>query len=148
MSKNLTPLGDLLEKARTEVLRISVREAARRARISDTRWHQVVTGVQRKAGADVPVNPTDRTVIAMANAVGVDPGDALEAAGFEDVSRASINAVLQELHQPEPPVATEAGSLVDEIERIRHLRGISPKDRIRMVRAVVDLYEESENEST
>lgn len=140
MSENLTPLGRLLEAARTGVLRISIREAARRARLSDTRWHQVVTGVQRKAGSEVPVNPTVRTVVAMADAVGVDPAKALEAAGRVGVSAESIAAMLQEIRQP----ATEAkaASPVDEIERIRNLRGVSPDDKIRMVRAVVDLYEE------
>ncbi|GAA2696318.1 helix-turn-helix domain-containing protein [Actinoplanes palleronii] len=142
MSKNLTPLGDLLEKARSEVLRISVREAARRARISDTRWHQVVTGKQRKAGADVPVNPTDRTVIAMASAVGVDPGDALEAAGFIRLSDEHVAAILRETEEPKPSVADASRSLVDEIERIRNLRGVSPDDKIRMIRALVDLHEE------
>jgi hypothetical protein len=146
MSKNLTPLGDLLEKARSEVLRVSVREAARRARMSDTRWHQVVTGIQRKAGGLVPVNPTDRTVIAMANAVGVDPGDALEAAGYTRLNEEHIAAILREMEEPKPSTADAPRSLADEIERIRHLRGISPKDRIRMVNALIELHEESGNE--
>lgn len=143
MSKNLTPLGEILEKARSEVLRISVREAARRARISDTRWHQVVTGIQRKAGQGVPVNPTDRTVIAMANAVDVDPGEALEAAGYARLSPASVNRILSELIAgPAAVDETPARSLADEIDRIRHLRGVSPKDKIRMVNALIELHEE------
>jgi hypothetical protein len=143
MSKNLTPLGDLLEKARSEVLRISVREAARRARLSDTRWHQVVTGVQRKAGGLVPVNPTDRTVIGMANAVGVDPNDALEAAGFIRLKNDQIAAILRELESPNPAVSDAPNNPADEIDRIKNLRGVSPRDKIRMVQAILDLYEES-----
>lgn len=135
-------LGRLLEEARTGVLRISTREAARRARLSDTRWHQVVTGVQRKAGAEVPVNPTARTVVAMAQAVGVDPAEALKAAGKEGVSAESIAAMLEEILRPAAADAPDAGSLVDQIERIRHLRGITPDDKIRMVKALVDLHEE------
>jgi hypothetical protein len=142
MSKNLTPLGDLLEKARSEVLHISVREAARRARLSDTRWHQVVSGVQRKAGQDVPVNPTDRTVIAMANAVGVDPGDALEAAGYIRLSEEHIAKILRDMEQPKTAVAADDVNIADEIDRIRRLRGISPKDKIRMVQALIELHEE------
>lgn len=142
MSENLTPLGRLLEKARVEVLRISTREAARRARLSDTRWRQVVTGIQRKSGADVPVNPTDRTVIAMASAVGVDPDDALEAAGYIRLGPAGIATILREQEGPKPEASGGQTSLADEIERIRNLRGISPKDKIRMVNALIDLHEE------
>jgi hypothetical protein len=141
--RKLTPLGALLEEARADVLRISASEAARRARMSESRWRQVVTGVQRKAGADVPVNATDRTIVAMAQAVGVDPAKALEVAGKAGVSAESIAAMLEEIRRPATGQAVpDAGALVDEIERIRHLRGISPNDKIRMVKALVDLHEE------
>jgi hypothetical protein len=139
-TRKLTPLGALLEEARADVLRISASEAARRARMSESRWRQVVTGVQRKAGADVPVNATDRTIVAMAHAVGVEPAEALEVAGRADVSAESIAAMLQEIRRP--AVGVQADSPVDEIERIRNLRGVSPDDKLRMIRAVVDLHEE------
>lgn len=138
--RKLTPLGELLEGARIDVLRISASEAARRAKVSESRWRQVVTGVQRKAGGEVPVNPSDRHVVAMAAAVGVDPAQALKAAGRADVSAASIAAILDEIQRPAP--SAQVDSLVEEIERIRHLRGITPDDKIRMVKAIVDLYEE------
>lgn len=115
--------------------------------MSESRWRQVVTGVQRKKTGDVPVNATDRTIVAMAQAVGVNPAKALSVAGRSHVSEESIAAMLNEIRQPSAPSGPAQGALVDEIERIRGLRGISPKDKIRMVRAIVDLYEESEAQS-
>ncbi|WP_173057086.1 helix-turn-helix domain-containing protein [Phytohabitans houttuyneae] len=79
----LTDVGKILEDAR-ESLRLSKREAARRAGISEGRWRQVVTGVQKAGNVTVPVNPRASTVSAMAQAVGVDPALALRAAGFSD----------------------------------------------------------------
>lgn len=76
----LTPLGRLLEQARG---RVSKREAARRADISEGHWRAVVRGYQLQAGVKIPANPRRDTVIAMALAVGVEPSAALEAAGFD-----------------------------------------------------------------
>jgi hypothetical protein len=146
--QDLTPLGKLLEHARSEVLHLSGREAARRAGISPTRWSQVVTGHAWRGGVRTPIRSTMRTVVAMAMAVQVDPAEALEVAGMP-ASPTAIEAVVSDLQARRDPPAAEApdiGSLVDEIERIKGLRGISPKDKIRMVRAIVDLYEESEKE--
>jgi transcriptional regulator with XRE-family HTH domain len=77
----LTPLGALLEEARLRKA-LSKREAARRAGISEGRWRQVVTGIQKAGTVNVAVNPRANTVVAMARAVDVDPEAALVAAGF------------------------------------------------------------------
>jgi hypothetical protein len=142
-SRVLTPLGELLEAARTEVLQISVREAARRARMSEGRWRQIVLGMQAKGGGAIPVKAPPRTVVAMSLAVGVDPAQALRAAGAE-ASDVSVAAMVAEVHQPRAAAAPrpDTRKLVDEIERIRDMRGIPPEDKIRMVNAIVDLYEE------
>lgn len=120
------------------MLRISASEAARRARISESRWRQIVS--QAKGSAPAAAAPA-RTVVAMATAVGVEPGEALRAAGYE-VTEESLIAMLRdgEASSPRPPVQSQ--KLVDEIERIKGMRHIPPNDRIRMVRALVDLYEE------
>jgi hypothetical protein len=147
--QDLTPLGKLLEHARSEVLHLSAREAARRAGISPTRWSQVVTGHAWRGGVRMPIRSTMRTVVAMALAVQVDPAEALEVAGMP-ASPQAIEAVVSDLQARRDPPAEEppdTGSLVDEIERIKNLRGISPKDKIRMVRAIVDLYEESASQA-
>lgn len=137
---HLTALGQLLEQAREHVHHISVREAARRAHVSDTRWRQVVTGVQTKASGRVPVNPTARTVVAMALAVGVDAGDALRAAGLEATDEA-IAAMTAEARGPQADKGAAPAGLVEEIERIKSLP-IAPADRIRIANALIELYQE------
>jgi hypothetical protein len=139
----LTPLGQLLEHARQKVMHISGREAARLAGMSEGRWRQIVRGVQAKAGMNIPVTAPARTVVAMAMAVEVDPAEALRAAGIE-VPEDEIQAMANMRRRPKlvrgaPP---QGGNLADEIDRIRHLRGVSPKDKIRMVNALIELHEE------
>jgi hypothetical protein len=61
---------------------MAIREAARRADISESRWRQVEAGVQKMAGGiEVPVHPRAETVAAMARAISADPRRALELAG-------------------------------------------------------------------
>lgn len=140
--RELTPLGRLLEQARLDVLRISGREAARRAGMSEGRWRQIVAGVERKAGADVAARGTDRTVVAMALAVGVDPAAALAAAGRR-VLPEHLDALVADVQASAKPAPQDQGDdgLADEIERIARLP-VSPQARRRMIQAVIDLYEE------
>lgn len=73
------PLGAFLKEQRG---RMSIREAARRADISESRWRQVEAGHQQMAGGiQVPVHPRAETVAAMAKAISADPRHALELAG-------------------------------------------------------------------
>lgn len=95
----LTTLGLLLEEAR-ERLSLSKREAARIAGISEGRWRQVVTGIQKAGAVNVPVNPRRNTVTAMATAVRVDQAQALKAAGLEPLPSAAA--------ADEPPTGDEA----------------------------------------
>ena len=63
---------------------MSVREAARRADISEGRWRQVELGFQRMAGGiEVPVHPRPETAAAMARAVGGDVAEALRLTGHD-----------------------------------------------------------------
>lgn len=75
------PLGEFLRTARG---RMSIREAARRADLSESRWRQVEAGVQKMAGGvEVPVHPRAETVAAMAKAISADVRQALELAGHD-----------------------------------------------------------------
>lgn len=75
------PLGEYLRTARGKM---SIREAARRADISESRWRQVEAGHQRVAGGiEVPVHPRAETVIAMCSAISADPTRGLELAGHD-----------------------------------------------------------------
>lgn len=151
VTETLTELGVLIERARAE-LRISAREAARRAGISPTRWRQVVTGEQIKNGRPVAVNPTARTVVAMALAVVADPADALTAAGLSvpadlallvgDVQRETSG---QRAGSGAPTAveltADEQRRLTDEIARIEGMR-LPAASRLAMLEALIRLWEQ------
>lgn len=73
------PLGEYLREQRGKM---SIREAARRADISESRWRQVEAGYQRMAGGiEVPVHPRADTVASMCRAISADVTRGLELAG-------------------------------------------------------------------
>lgn len=73
------PLGQWLKEQRGKM---AVREAARRADISESRWRQVEAGVQKMAGGlEAPVHPRPETVAAMCKAISADVRCGLELAG-------------------------------------------------------------------
>lgn len=73
------PFGTYLREQRG---RMPIREAARRADISESRWRQLEAGVQKMAGGvEVPVHPRPETVKAMCTAISADVRRGLELAG-------------------------------------------------------------------
>lgn len=162
VTERLTGLGSLIEHARAE-LRISAREAARRADISPTRWRQIVTGLQVKRGQAVPVNPAPRTVVAMALAVLVDPADALAAAGLTVPADLALLVVdVQSGMHGQQRAAPGAGPVVDlstderwrmtsEIARIEGMR-LPESAKLSMLEALIRAWEryavEREREQT
>lgn len=124
-------LGQLLESARTNVLRITGREAARRAGISASRWRQVAQGARA----------SDRVVVAMALAVDVDPAKALAAAGLP-VRPEHIAELVADVRRSAAAREPEGDDeMAAEIERISALP-ISADARRRMIKALVDVYEQ------
>lgn len=103
-----TPHGDLLDRARI-ALGISQREAARRADISEGRWRQVVTGVQRQGGVSIPVNPKPSTLVAMARAVEADVDAVFDAAGLA-------------APDDRPATNTKAATMADLQQQVEELR--------------------------
>lgn len=94
------PLGEYLREQRG---RMSIREAARRADISESRWRQVEAGHQQMAGGiQVPVHPRAETVVAMARAISADPRHSLELAGHNPEQYAWL------LEPPVPGVGEES----------------------------------------
>lgn len=80
--RDITPLGTALENAR-ESLNMSMRDAAKRAKISLTWWRYVVAGGHHQRGTWVEVVPSADAVIAMSKAVGMSVSEALHLAGYE-----------------------------------------------------------------
>jgi transcriptional regulator with XRE-family HTH domain len=99
---NPPPEGQAIEAARTRA-RLSIREAARRAEMSEGRWRQIVRGYHLAAGVVVPDYGPDDTIARMAHAVGLTPTD-LTKAGRPDAA-----AILRTFsHAEEPPALFEA----------------------------------------
>lgn len=108
----LTPHGKLLDQARREE-QLTQREAARLAKISEGRWRQIVTGVQRQGGVAIPVNPKPSTLASMARAVKADPAEVLHAAGFEEAE------VSETATPPLPAGVRPIGDPGDELVEFR-----------------------------
>ncbi|MBF6332306.1 helix-turn-helix domain-containing protein [Nocardia transvalensis] len=69
-------------KAAREGEKLSIRKAASRAGISESRWRQMESGVQVKNGVSSPATTTPDTLVKMARAINLDPETLLEHAGF------------------------------------------------------------------
>ncbi|WUH92554.1 helix-turn-helix domain-containing protein [Streptomyces sp. NBC_00433] len=110
------PEGVLIKRA-AAAARLSQREAARRADISETRWRQLVSGYQVVSRAKVPVRSPDDTLARMARAVGV-TAEQLEEAGRDGAAAALREAEAEELAAPAGRGADTGdggpGSRVDE----------------------------------
>lgn len=111
------------------MLGLSIREAARRAGISEARWRQVVKGSE----------PSIRMVATMAHAVEVEPGDAFRAAGRDMPSQGSLARLIPPVPRPTELTADIGAEAAAEVERIRSLP-FPVEVRLRMMRAVIDMY--------
>jgi hypothetical protein len=128
----LAPMGVVLEHHRRDILRISLRDAASRAGVSEPTWRRVVKGAQT----------TVRNIVAMAVAVGADPAEVLHM-GRVDVSRESLAAILSDLRQGSGSAGpAEVASLVAEVERIRGLP-LPVEARLAMLQAFISLHAEA-----
>ncbi|WP_190824729.1 helix-turn-helix domain-containing protein [Saccharopolyspora pogona] len=76
------PLGDLLKKAR-ERRKLGIAGAAKRAGMSQGKWHQIERGVRAVAGGYKPFRPKPDDIVTAARAVNADPREALRAAGYD-----------------------------------------------------------------
>lgn len=115
------PEGKLIAAA-AKSRRLSQREAAKRAGISEGRWRQIVQGYQTVSGNHVPVRGPDSTVARMAWAVGVSTSELMES-GREDAAE-----VLREIGagQKSPTAFEAVAAMVEQINGTRdpHLRRI------------------------
>jgi hypothetical protein len=94
------PAEAALIKEAARRARLSGREAARRAEISETRWRQIVNGYQDVGGVRIAVIAPDDTLARMAHVVGLTPGQLRQA------GRAAAAEFLDELAAPPTPAST------------------------------------------
>jgi len=95
-----TAAGRLIKLAREgHPERLSIREAARRANISETRWRHVENGFESRGPVKIPVNPSPRLLARMAEAVGLSP-ERLRPADEEAAD------ILEEIYSHEAPALT------------------------------------------
>lgn len=122
-AESAVAVGKELGRAR-RALRISKREAARRAGVAEITWRQYEDGQRQIApGQFVPVNPRDEKLEAAAGAVGLDPKPLFELAGR-----------LYDGATPEPTNMNRypgAAALSGKIERL-------PESKRRAIEALVD----------
>ncbi len=116
----------IASKLATAVPRMSRRQAARRAGISETRWRQIEKGLVRVHGHDYPETAPADTLASMARAIGITPAE-LEAAGRSDA--ATYLAALGPLPPPDEgghrlATSEEVREIIARLDRLeRELRG-------------------------
>ena len=126
------PEGKLISDA-THRLKISIREAARRAGISYGRWRQITTGYQNVSpGVYAPVHAPPRTVAKMAVVVGITP-DQMETQGqrpdvAEILRSETLALVLRVAAEPDLLPTTDAMELAIRV----HMQEVN--DRLEFVR--------------
>ncbi|WP_158608009.1 helix-turn-helix domain-containing protein [Nocardia panacis] len=103
--------GRLVQEAR-ERARLSKREAAKRAGISEARWRQLELGYETVRGQTLPVRTTPETVSGIAETTGADRRQLLAAAGF-DPAVADVPVGLM------PQTIYVGGLAADDIEKVR-----------------------------
>lgn len=100
---------------------LSVKAAARRTNgdISDGRWYQLESGVQKIRGQEIPIGTTPATVAAAARALDWEIPEALAAAGFD----------TRDYHEPannERPVFMSRVPIDDLLAEVRRRFGDMP----------------------
>jgi transcriptional regulator with XRE-family HTH domain len=109
------PEGSLIKQAQ-RAMRISQREAARRADLSEARWRQLVSGYMLVQRTYVPVRSPDKTLARMARAVGVTPEE-LASAGREDAA-AALRVAEAEAERTARVAAEQAAVGADSPNRV------------------------------
>ncbi|MCF3960342.1 hypothetical protein L1885_01385 [Streptomyces fuscigenes] len=90
-----------------------MREAAKRAGMSDARWRQISSGYQTVSGEQIPVTGPAETVARMSQVVGV-TAEELQRAGRDDAA-----AALEEITPlPQPDTASAFSPPVDAVYQL------------------------------
>lgn len=95
--------------------RMSQREAATRAGISEARWRHIVSGYRPEAGHRIPVRGPAETVARMARVVGITP-EKLEEVGRHDAAT-ELRTLSAMVADERPPTFEELAAEVAEQRR-------------------------------
>lgn len=96
------PEASLLYRAR-ESAEITIADAAKAAKITDTRWSQIERGHERRKGIDVPARAKAGTLARMARVVGIPP-DRLESEGRRPDAAEILREILRSPRREPPPL--------------------------------------------
>jgi transcriptional regulator with XRE-family HTH domain len=118
--------GALIQRAMVRQ-RLSARQAAVKAGISEGRWRQIVSGYQSARGQQFPVTAPAATLAHMAAAVGLTPEDLTEA------GRGDAADILRDLNQHGPsqpgPAAARASTSERDEALLKVLASDLPEDK-------------------
>jgi transcriptional regulator with XRE-family HTH domain len=98
--------------------RLSARQAANQAGISEGRWRQIVAGYQSAGGQHIPVTAPPATLARMAAAVGVTADDLTEA------GRSDAAEILRDLTQRRPQPVNPGDDITAAAERDEAVRRV------------------------
>jgi len=117
MTADLLPPPEalLIAGLRERPPRMSMREAARRAQMSDARWRQIEHGVRYFRGVPYPETGPAQAIARMAHAVGATP-EQLADAGRPDAA-AELEAMAESVEHAPPFTGAQRRALAARVRR-------------------------------
>jgi len=125
------PEGQLITAALAKARpKLTLREAARRAEISEARWRQIAQGYVMINGQPSPMAGPAETIARMAHAVGVESFQ-LREAGRADAADAlqDITNELENGSKTPEELSGELHTFAEELRGLLEKRGLDPKSR-------------------
>lgn len=123
--------GALIQRAMIRQ-RLSARQAATKAAMSEGRWRQIVAGYQSARGQHIPVTAPPATLARMAQAVGLTPDD-LTTAG-----RADAADVLRDLATAQPgPAQSTPASRSEALTKVMRSDKLTDDQKRRIVELLI-----------
>lgn len=123
------PEAELIRRHREDhVPHLSMREAARRAGMSASRWQMIEHGIRRVSGQDFPERGPADAIAAMALAVGVPPPE-LEAAGRQDAADRLVKLAADR-------AANDGATRAEAARMVAGVAGLNAKQRARLTEEV------------
>jgi hypothetical protein len=113
--------------------RLSARQAATKAGMSEGRWRQIVAGYQSARGQHIPVTAPPATLARMAQAVGLTP-DELTEAGRSDA--AEVLADLASSPMP-APVAAAPDGVAPLLSKVMHDDRLTEAQKTRVIEILI-----------